>query len=153
MTSEVGSWLSVNADAVYARLEAHRQHLRDKSSGQELLDLDLANRALSEMDLCVAMVGMELPEGYEVQSQTGRVKIPGDREHFHIFATKGDDILCLNPGWVEVINDPNVKPGDAVRRLIARAPDLFTIAGDVIALNGNAQDIKTRLGLEYTWKR
>lgn len=148
MSREVKTWLESNSTKIQSKLDAHRQWLIKKAPYPE--ELNLGNRSLPEMDLCVAMTQIELPEGYKVKR--GSVNVEGEREHFHVFAVKDNQVLCLNPGWFEVLVGGEGKPGEAVRRLINRAPELFRSEGDVVALNGEVGEIKKKLGLEYKWE-
>ena len=144
----VGDWLQKNEKSILKALSDERRRIMEMNLPN--YNTDETQLLLSEMELCGATEYMPLPPGYKVTH--GLIGIQGNpKPSYHIFAVNGnDEIIDVTAGQV-VVGERRLQPGDGIRSLIAKAPDLFSIMGDVIALHGNASVIRDRLGIKYDW--
>lgn len=144
----VSDWFLQNQKSILNALSGERRRIMDM--GLNDYNTDETQLLLSEMELCGATENIPLPPGYRVTH--GLIGINGEsKPSYHIFAVNDDQgIIDVTAGQV-VVGESRLKPGDGIRSLIAQAPDLFSVMGDVIALHGDAGEIRDRLGIKYDW--
>ena len=146
---ETALWIQRNSQQISSELLAHRDYLIHKDGDRP--EFDLNRFALSEMGLCVSVSLMELPPGYQSTGLSGRVLDQYGRRRVHVFAFNDENkVLCFTPGWF-FVDQESKKPGQALRTIIAKAPNLFIPTETVVALNGDRKEICERLNLEYIW--
>lgn len=150
----VDAWIEANFAKIHKELERERlKQLEDKlRKGVGWVPaLDRRLRWLSEMPLCEFWERKKItfPHGFK----KNYAKIYAGIHHpdeYHVFAAAGDQILCLTPGQYVRSDGENLGPGDRIKILQEKAPDLIKIYGDGVArLFGERDDIYNRLGISY----
>ncbi|TXI34282.1 MAG: hypothetical protein E6Q53_01640 [Candidatus Moraniibacteriota bacterium] len=144
----VGDWLHKNQKIIQRALLDERRRIIEMNIPD--YNIDDTQLLLSEMELCGATEHIPLPPGYRVTH--GLIGFIGNpRPSYHIFAVNEESkIIDVTAGQI-MIGESKLQPGDGIRKLVAKAPDLFTILGDVIALHGDQNVIRERLGVKYDW--
>lgn len=104
------------------------------------------------MPLCGTMLDIKLPLGFT--KVTGSVSMTREDEgpFPHLFSISDLGlILCLTPGQFVDVDDDETWPGQRIKKLVAKSPELIKLdeGTGVAMLLGDPDEIKDRLDLRY----
>lgn len=160
------SWIMDNSHKIVCGIEdAYQRRAMEAVVVYEEVDVafDRSLRSLSEMPICDhAWSSVPLPP-------RGRL-VPWSKGKVQIYQTMGDvltcdnhayvrdsanQVVCVTPGLFEAVFE-NLRPGERLRRLKEKAPDLISLLPDktgrlgIAILYGSDQEIFQQLGFVYT---
>lgn len=70
--------------------------------------------------------------------------------HRYLAGNQGQ-IMCLFPGQFIALEESNLKPGDRIKMIQSKAPDLITVFPNGLSiLYGHTKEIEEKLGLFYS---
>lgn len=146
---KIESWTHNNVGVIYGAMEAQiMQCLRfTQTYGRQDREAEINNklRTRSEMPICWALGKIPPPEGYWYEE--GKV---GDIDHA-FYMNQFGEIVCLTAPQFYQPRNNTLSRGKRTERYALQAPDIFFIVSPEIAvLYGTVNQIRDRLGLEYT---
>ena len=150
-SQEVDAWIEINYAAIYDEMEKRRLEIvkdgTKKKVGRNPL-LDRSKRWLSEMPICGFISNIDLPPGFK--KEVNDIYVSPFKEERHWFAVSGDNRLCFTPGQFVEPENEELAPGERIKILQEKAPDLIRVFDDGVArLYGEKEDIFQRLGIAY----
>lgn len=160
------SWIRDNSEEIVRGIEdGYQKRARESVVEYDEVDSSFSRslRSLSEMPICDhAWSELPLPPLCRlVPWSRGKVQIYEETgtvltcDHHAYVRDANNRVMCVTPGLFEAPFD-ELRPGERLRRLKDKAPDLITLLPDktgypgIAVLCGTDQEIYRQLGLIYT---